>query len=214
METRRQRIGLLGGTFDPIHFAHLRLAEDAREQLNLDRVLFLPAPNPWRKAGKTVVPVEHRLAMVMLAIADNPCFACSTLELDQDGPTFTANTLGALRAELGDDVVLHFIMGADALADLPHWHDPGRIVSLARLAVARRPRSRLPPLEALEQRVPGIRAVIDTVQMAPIDLSSTELRARAAAGRSLRYLMPDAVADYIQQHALYAKEPGAGRKRR
>ena len=212
MELRQERLGLLGATFDPIHYAHLRLAEEALEQLQLDRVLFLPAPNPWRKAGKQVVAVEHRLAMVMLAIAGNPRFACSRLELDQPGPTYTANTLSALRVELGEDVQLHFILGADALADLPHWHDPGRIVALARLAVARRPRTRLPPLAALERSVPGIRAAMDTVRMTPLDLSSTELRALAAAGRSLRYLVPDAVAEYIQEHSLYSSAPAAERE--
>ncbi|MHB8576016.1 MAG: nicotinate (nicotinamide) nucleotide adenylyltransferase, partial [Dehalococcoidia bacterium] len=126
--TPRLQIGLLGGTFDPIHFAHLRLAEEAREQLGLDQVLFVPAPRPWRKAGRTITPIEQRLAMVRLAIAGNPCFALSTIELGRTGPTYTAETLAGLQAELGAGATLHFILGADALADLPHWHQPERIV--------------------------------------------------------------------------------------
>ncbi len=203
MGAQTLQIGLLGGTFDPIHIGHLRLAEEAREQLGLDRVLFLPAPHPWRKAGRPVTPVEHRLAMVRLAIAGNAAFAVSTIELEQRGPTYTALTLAALRAELGDGVTLHFILGADALRDLPNWWEPGRIVALARLAVAARGRAPLRGLAELDRRVPGLLAACERVGMPALAISSTDLRRRAAEGRSLRYLVPDAVVAYIAAHQLY-----------
>jgi len=203
MKLAQQRIGVLGGTFDPIHLAHLRLAEDAAEQLGLLRVLFVPAPNPWRKAGRAISAVEHRLAMVRLAIADNDRFDLSTIELEQDGPTYTARTLESLHATLPGESELYFIMGADALADLPHWHAPDEIVRLARLAVTRRPRHRVPDVDALAQRVSGLHDALSEVRMAPLSISSTELRRLAAAGRSLRYLVPDSVAAYIKEHGLY-----------
>src|SRR5579871_5025306 len=107
MDAQTLQIGLLGGTFDPIHIGHLRLAEEAREQLGLDRVLFIPAPRPWRKADRTITPVEQRVAMVQLAVADNPAFAVSTVELERAGPTYTAETLAALHAELGPGATFH-----------------------------------------------------------------------------------------------------------
>src|SRR5579871_6873413 len=203
MDAQTLQIGLLGGTFDPIHIGHLRLAEEAREQLGLDRVLFLPAPHPWRKAGRPITPVAHRLAMVRLAVAGNAAFAVSTIELEQRGPTYTALTLAALRAELGDGVTLHFILGADALRDLPNWWEPGRIVALARLAVAARGRAPLRGLAELDRRVPGLIAACERVAMPALAISSTDLRRRAAEGRSLRYLVPEAVVAYIAEHQLY-----------
>lgn len=205
MTAQTLQIGLLGGTFDPIHFGHLRLAEEAREQLGLDRVLFLPAPRPWRKAGRPVSSVVHRLAMVRLAVAGNPAFAVSTIELEQSGPTYTALTLAALRTELGEGAGLHFILGADALRDLPNWWEPQRIVALARLAVAARGRAPLRGLDALDRRVPGLLAACERIAMPPLTISSTDLRNRAAAGRSLRYLVPDAVASYIAEYHLYGQ---------
>jgi nicotinate-nucleotide adenylyltransferase len=202
MADEHHHIGVLGCTFDPIHLAHLRLAEDAAEQLGLERVLFVPAPNPWRKADRTITPVRHRLAMVQLAIADNPRFVCSTVELQQRGPTYTADTLEALQREL-PGATLHFILGADALADLPHWRDPARIAALARLAVAYRAGAPPPEATELERIVPRIGAALETVEMVPLAISSTELRARAAAGRSLRYLVPGVVDAYINEHRLY-----------
>ncbi len=205
------QIGVLGGTFDPIHLAHLRLAEEAREQLGLDKVLFMPAPLPWRKAGRAITAVEHRLAMVRLAIAGNSFFALSTLELEHDGPTYTANTLAALQQQFAiertedrrTDTTLHFILGADALLDLPNWHEPRQIVALARLAVIARAGAPLPDLAALDLLVPSVSTVVERVVMSALEISSTDIRFRAAHGQSLRYLLPPAVLDYIQEHHLY-----------
>jgi len=141
--------------------------------------------------------------MVRLAIEGNPAFRLSTIELYQSGPTYTADTLAALRNELGEGTRLHFILGADALLDLPNWHRPERIVALARLAVAMRPGHVLPELAGFEQRVPGLAAAIERIALPQLEISSSDLRRRAAAGCSLRYLVPDEVRSFIEQHALY-----------
>lgn len=198
---RPAQIGLLGGTFDPVHLAHLRLGEEAAEQLGLDRVLFVLAPRPWRKADRRITATEHRLTMLRLAIADNPRFAVSTIELDRPGPTYTADTLQALRDEL-DPASLHFILGTDALNDLPNWQRPDAILRLARLAVAARTGGSLPEPAVLDSRVPGL-GNVERLQMPRLAISSTEIRRKAAAGRSIRYLVPNAVAEYIGSHGLY-----------
>jgi nicotinate-nucleotide adenylyltransferase len=193
------RVGILGGTFDPVHIAHLRLAEEAREALRLDEVLFVPAGDPWRKSDTPVTAAEHRLAMLRLAVEGNDDFGISDIELRRDGPSYTAETLAALAGERLDDE-FWFIMGTDALADLPNWHEPERIVEHAILAVA--------PREAQEANVaalniPGIAGRIETFPMTRLEISATEVRARVAAGRSIRYLVPEAVAAYIAEHGLY-----------
>jgi nicotinate-nucleotide adenylyltransferase len=200
------RIGLLGGTFDPVHVGHLRVAEEVRERLELEQVLFLPAPRPWRKSTRRITPVEHRLAMVRLAVAGNPAFAVSTVELEQQGPTYTAETLAALHAELGPGATLYFILGADALRDLPYWYRPEQIVALARLAVVVRPGRRMPDLREFERRVPGLTAAIERVDTTRLDISSTALRRLLAEGRSGRYLVPDAVLGYMDEHKLYRRK--------
>ncbi len=194
---------MLGGTFDPIHLAHLLMAEAAREQLGLDQVLFMPAPQPWRKAGRPITPVEHRLTMVRLAVAGNPYFDVSTLELMREGPTYTADTLATLHTQFGRGTTLHFILGGDALHDLPNWHKPQEIVELARLAVTARAGSTMPDLAAIEACVPGVAAAIERVDMPAMEISSTNIRQRVAEGRSLRYLTPPEVIAYIYEAGLY-----------
>jgi len=197
------RLGVLGGTFDPIHLAHLVLAEEARRCLVLERVVFVPAGDPWRKAGLRITAGEHRLAMVRLAIADNPFFEVSTTELERRGPSYTADTLEELRRERGPGTELYFIVGEDALEDLPHWKDPGRIIAQAYLAVAPRGSWEASDVEAVERAVPGISRKLVTFDMPRMDISATELRARAAVGESLRYLVPAPVEEYIRRHRLY-----------
>jgi nicotinate-nucleotide adenylyltransferase len=196
-------VGILGGTFDPVHLGHLIMAEHAREHLGLDHVLFIPAGQPWRKSDRIVTPAVDRLAMLELAIAGNDSFGISDIELRREGPTYTADTLEALGGERLDDS-FYFIVGADALADLPHWHDPRRIVQHAVLAVTPRDGDDL-PLHAL--RDAGIAdARVEAFPMPRTDVSSTEIRARVAAGRSVRYLVPDCVAAYIRERRLYTPE--------
>jgi len=192
------RIGVLGGTFDPIHIAHLLLAEQAREQLQLDRVLFIPAGDPWRKAHRKVAPAKDRLAMTRLAIAGEAGFEVDDCEVTRDGPTYTADTLRDLRGRLGPDGELFLLLGEDALADLPFWHDPEGIAEQATIVVAPRGGAVLPELPFDAERVVRI-------EMPYLEISSTDLRERARHGRSLRYLVPDAVAAYIREHKVYAK---------
>jgi len=193
------RVGILGGTFDPIHAGHLILAEHARAALDLGLVLFIPAGDPWRKSERAISPSEHRLAMLRLAVEDNDAFGVSDIELRRDGPTYTADTVEALAGERLDDEFF-FVVGADALADLPNWHEPERIVAHATLAVAPR---ELQEMSALAVNIPGLAGRMTPFAMPRIDISSTDIRRRVAAGMSIRYLTPDAVARYIDGHRLY-----------
>lgn len=200
------KVGILGGTFDPVHTAHLIVAEQAREQLGLDNVLFIPAGEPWRKSERAITPAEHRLAMLRLAVQGNDAFGISDIELRRPGSSYTADTLESLAAERLDDA-FWFIMGADALADLPNWRDPARIVRHARIAVA--PRDRYEHLEVIQAEgdIDGIDIRIDRFECPQLEISSTDIRERAARGASIRYLVPDAVEAYIREHNLYRVQP-------
>lgn len=194
-------MGVAGGTFDPIHMGHLILAEAAQEQLSLQRVLFLPAGQPWRKAERKVAAREHRLAMLRLALAGTG-FALSSLELDRAGPSYTSDTLEALAAD-NPGAELFFIGGYDALLDLPHWKNPQRILELATLAVAaRRPGEGVDP-GAVEALLPGSGARVVALTMPVIEISASAIRQRVRQGRSIRFLVPERVAAYIQEQGLY-----------
>ncbi len=205
------RLGVLGGTFDPVHVGHLLLAEEARERLGLEQVLFVPAGQPWRKAGKRISKAADRLAMLRLAAEDNPAFEVSDLEVSRLGPSYTGETLASIRAE-HKDAEIFFIMGEDALADLPNWRDPDRIVELAILAVARRP-SDSPEDRDLELMAiaPGREVWLS---MPRIDISSSEIRERVQKGRSVRYRVPDAVEAYMREHKLYRENLRGAKSRR
>jgi nicotinate-nucleotide adenylyltransferase len=191
------RIGVLGGTFDPIHVAHLLLAEQAREQLVLDKVLLIPAGDPWRKASRDVSPAALRLEMVRRATAENPLFEVDDREVRRDGATYTVDTLRELRAELDEDDDLFLILGEDALADLPNWKEPEVLPKYATIVVAPREGVELP------ETLPFDPAAIERIDMPYMDVSSTDLRQRARLGRSLRYLVPDAVLAFIAEQGLY-----------
>lgn len=202
----RGALGVFGGTFDPIHIAHLAVAEAARDAVGLERVLFIPAGEPPHKVGQPISPAEHRLAMVRAAIAGNDAFTCSRMELDRRGPSYTVDTLRDLRAARlarGEPGELALILSAEAFVELPTWHDPRGVLGLAALIVA--PREGYPDAapDLLEHHFPDIRARAVFLDGPRLRLSASELRTRAAAGRSLRYLVPDAVAAYIGDHALY-----------
>ncbi len=192
-------IGLLGGTFDPPHVGHLVLGECARVQLGLDRVRFMPAGDPWRKAGRDVSSPTHRLAMTNLAIAGNPHFDLDEREVERIGPTYTVDTLRALHAQGLDDIVL--ILGSDALADMPAWREPDVITVLARLAVA--PKGADQSEQAWLAAQAGLREPPIPVDMPPLPVSSTLVRERVRARLPIRYLVPEAVEEYIRLHGLY-----------
>lgn len=212
-------IGLLGGTFDPVHFAHLRLAEVALERLALATVRWIPSGQPGHR-GPTAAAVQHRLAMLQLAIADEPHFTLDAADARSEVPTFTVNTLARLRMELGADVPLVLIIGADQLLVLDRWREWKRLFDLAHIAVAQRPRFELRSgaltgeLALQYARRAGVQADIATspagriasFEMTPLDISSSAIRADIAAGRSPRYLLPEAVLDYIAAQQLYSKE--------
>ena len=205
------RLGILGGTFDPVHLGHLALAEEVRETLDLARVLFVPAGDPWQKVGTDVTPGAIRYALVERAIADNPGFAASRLEIDRPGPTYTAETLAVIadaERAAGRDPDLWFILSAEALAGLPTWRDPERVLALARLAVVPRADD-AEDLAAAAARFaadfPGEGGRALFLPGPRLAISGTLIRARVAAGRSIRYLVPDAVAAKIREYALYER---------
>ena len=194
-------VGILGGTFDPIHNGHLGIAEEAREALGLERVLLVPASSPPHKPGRPVTDAAHRLAMVELAIADNPAFAVSRLEVERGGASYSLDTLEALRADGVEQP--WFILSAEALAGFPAWREPDRILALCRLAVV--PRGGYDPLDRawVAERFPGREDRVTFLPGPLLPISGSVVRRRAAVGRSVRYLVPDAVARYIADHQLY-----------
>jgi nicotinate-nucleotide adenylyltransferase len=198
------RLGILGGTFDPVHYGHLLLAESAREQCRLDQIWFLPAAIPPHKQQQTISKIEQRIEMLELAVSGNPSMLVSHVEAERGGVTYTVDTLAALHAE-DPRRELFFLMGADSLVDLPNWREPERICQLATLAVVRRAGQSVDysPLAKLiaPQRLDAMRA--HEVQMPIVELSSHEIRARVGRGDSIRYRTPRAVEQYIASHELY-----------
>lgn len=197
MRADPRRIGVFGGTFDPPHHGHLVYAERARVQLELDLVLFVPAGTPPHKRGRRLSPAARRLAMTRRAIAGNPGFAVSTLEVGRAGASYTVDTLRTLRARHAR-ARLFLLMGEDSLRDFPAWREPEAIVALATLVVAPRPAGRSPR----RARRPRGGDVV-WLEGEPLDISSSGIRAEALAGRPIRYLVPDRVAAYVTRHRLY-----------
>jgi nicotinate-nucleotide adenylyltransferase len=201
----RRPLGVMGGTFDPIHLGHLAVAEHTRELLDLAAVVFVVAADPPHKRDLAVSPAEHRLAMVELAIVGNPWFRVSRMELDRPGPSWSVDTLAELaaRADAEGRERPVFILSAEALAGFPTWREPERILDLCRVAVV--PRADVPPPSParLRERFPGREDRFLLLDRPHQGHSSTDLRARVRAGRSIRYLVPAAVAAYIGEHHLY-----------
>ncbi len=197
-----QRLGIFGGTFDPIHHGHLVAAQEVHHQLALDRVLFLPAGSPPHKPNGPILPIHHRLRMVELAIAGKPCFAISQVDVDRPGLSYTVDSLRLLRAEWGPEPTFFFIAGADSLADIVTWYQPQRLIELCELAVVERPGSEV-DLPRLEKHLPGLAERIHWVQMPHLEISASDLRARVREGRPISYLVPAAVETYIQEEQLY-----------
>jgi len=196
-------IGVLGGTFDPIHNGHLIIAEEARLKLGLYQVVFVPAGEPWLKEHKNIAPGAHRLEMIKLAIAPNPHFSVSTVDLDRAGPSYTVHTLPNLRRELGKEATFYFILGVDALAGLPSWKEPEGVVEMCYLVAAMRPGSGALDLDSLERSIPGISKSIILLDNPLLDISSSDIRDRVSAGLSITDLVPDTVARYIKEQGLY-----------
>jgi len=198
------KIGVLGGTFDPVHNGHLVVAEVVKTKLNLAEVIFVPAGQPWLKADRPITPAEHRLQMLRLALADKPDFKLSTMEIERPGPSYTVDTLTELRSQLGDEDELFFILGRDNLAQLPQWHDAPRLIQLCYLVAVPRPGSKRPDLKALEAAIPGVSQRVMLLDEPYIDVSASDIRERMARGLSVRHLVPEPVNRYIKEHRLYS----------
>lgn len=197
------RLGIFGGTFDPVHTGHLMIGEFVRDALGLDRLLFVPAGDPPHKQHLEITAAVHRRCIVERAIAGNPAFELCPVDLDRPGPHYSTETVGLIRAQYdvaADDC--YFLIGGDSLVELPSWHRPNRLIELCRLAVVHRP-DYTPDLAALERQVPGLSQRLDWIEFPLIELSSSVVRNRVRAGRSVRYQTPDAVIEYIEQHKLY-----------
>lgn len=206
-------LGVLGGTFNPIHCAHLRVAEEVREALGLDRVLFIPAGQPPLKPNG-IAPARDRLEMVRLATAPNPAFDVLPLEIEREGPSYTVDTLRELARRFPEEA-LWFVLGSDAVRELDQWHAPELLLTLANFAIVQRPGAIGELAELLpaslagefESCREGLRhrrgALLRAVPATRLDISATEIRRRIARGASVRYLVPDAVQDYLRKHHLY-----------
>jgi len=194
-------IGVLGGTFDPIHIGHLVVAEEARIRLGFREVLFVPAGQPWRKIDRNVTLAVHRVEMVHRAIADNPYFKLCTLEVERPGPSYTVDTLTMLRKQLGNEASLFFILGRDTLAELPLWKEPNKLVQLCRLVVA--PRLGSKDLKHLETAIPGLLDQVIQLDMPVIGISSAKIRQRIAQGLTIRYWVAAEVEKYITEQKIY-----------
>lgn len=195
------RLGIMGGTFDPIHHGHLAVAEEARSGFGLERVVFIPNGQPPHKKAYEVSEGEHRYNMCLLATASNPYFTVSRVELERPGPSYTVDTLRSLRGVLGPAVGIYFITGADALLEIMTWREPDAILAEALIVAVHRPGF---DLGSIETALGAERAArVRPMPMPGLEISSTDLRRRVAEGRSARYLLPEAVAAYIDKHGLY-----------
>ncbi|OFT46043.1 nicotinic acid mononucleotide adenylyltransferase [Corynebacterium sp. HMSC06G04] len=200
--TSPQRIGIMGGTFDPIHNGHLVAASEVAYRFQLDQVVFVPTGQPWQKAGRDVTAAEHRYLMTMVATASNPRFTVSRVDIDREGPTYTIDTLRDLR-ELFPDAELYFITGADSLASIMSWHDWEVMLEMANFVGVTRPGYELSkdmlPLES--------QTGIELIEIPAMAISSTDCRKRAGEGEPVWYLVPDGVVQYIAKNNLYGPNP-------
>jgi nicotinate-nucleotide adenylyltransferase len=196
------RWGILGGTFDPPHYGHLVIAEQVHEALRLAGVLFMPAGRPPHKTDRAISPADHRLAMLDMAISGNPHFSLLRTDLDRDGPSYSVEALERLTADRPTDGFV-FIVSAEAARQLPTWREPRRLLELCQIAVV--PRLGYPPLEPdwAAHTFPGLEDRFVVVETTPVGHSASDIRARAANGRTIRYLVPPAVEDYIERYGLY-----------
>ena len=196
-----RRIGIMGGTFDPIHHGHLVAASEVQAWFDLDEVVFVPTGQPWQKGDRVVSPAEHRYLMTVIATASNPRFTVSRVDIDRSGPTYTIDTLRDLTEKI-PDADLYFITGADALADIFTWRDAGELFELARFVGCTRPGYEMNP--ATIEAIPGDRVTI--LEIPALAISSSDCRDRRLKGEPVWYLVPDGVVQYIAKHDLYTAE--------
>ncbi len=193
----KRRVGIMGGTFDPLHYGHLVCAEEARWQFELDEVVFVPTGQPWQK--REVSPAEDRYMLTMLATAPNSKFSVSRIDIDREGPTYTRDTLRRFKDFYGDGVDLFFVTGADAVLDILTWKDPDDVLELAQIIAASRPDYDLSKLDQIK-----VAGRVKTMQIPALSISSTDIRERVKTGRPIRYLVPREVLRYIEERGLYS----------
>lgn len=201
-----RRLAVMGGTFDPIHYAHLLIAEDVRRRFELPQVVFMPSGSPPHKKDYEVSSAQDRYIMSLLATSDNPQFAVSRMELDRPGPSYTIDTIRQLKAKIGDQAQVSWVTGADAVLEILTWHEADAILEEAQILAVPRPGF---DLSRLDETLGAERASKVTIIDAPVTgISSTMIRERVRAGESIRYLTARAVIDYISKRGLYRDTPG------
>lgn len=198
-----ERIGIFGGTFDPPHYAHLILAERTLDALSLDKVFWVPAGDPPHKRFETLTASKKRIEMIELTIQNHAGFELSTVDIDRAGPHYTVDMVRLFQGE-HPGAVIYFLMGGDSLSDLEQWHLPGELIELAQLVVMERPSIQF-DIASLEANIPGLSERVEILDAPLVEIASTDIRAMRKAGKSIRYLLPEPVYDYIHEHQLYIK---------
>ena len=197
------KIGVLGGTFDPVHRGHVAVAETARDALSLSKLLMVPAGQPPFKDGGPISPAEYRLAMLRLAIEGITGVEVSDIEVERPGPSYTVDTIAELRTQYRDSDEIYFIIGWDTLEQFPAWREPERILNMCRLAAVPRPGWDRPDIRALEVKLPGISERTMYLDEPHADISASAIRKMVEDGQSIEDLVPEPVAEYIKEHKLY-----------
>ena len=199
------KIGVLGGTFDPVHNGHLAIAEEARSYLNLNEVIFLPAGQPWMKADRSISPARHRTAMLALALQSRPYFKFSTIEIEHQGPSYSVNSIAELKSQAVEPTDWYFILGWDNLAKIPQWREPAKLIEMCFLAAVPRPGYERPNMKKLEAELPGISKKVILMDKPRLEISATDIRSKVAQGLPISGLVPEAVEEYINENGLYRK---------
>ena len=196
------KIGVLGGTFDPIHNGHLAVAEEARAYLNLNEVIFLPAGQPWMKSDRSISPARHRTAMIGLALQARPYFKSSTIEIEHQGPSYSVNSMAELKAQAVEPTDWYFILGWDNLSKIPQWREPAKLIEMCFLAAVPRPGYERPNMKILEAALPGISKKVILMDKPRLEISATDIRNKVAQGIPISGLVPEAVEKYIRENGL------------
>jgi nicotinate-nucleotide adenylyltransferase len=200
------KIGVLGGTFDPVHLGHIVMAEEARKELGLAEVIVVPAGQPMAKSTGHVTLAEKRIEMLRLAIIGKPHLKISYMDIERPGPSYTVDTIDAIKKRYGGKAEIYFILGWDSLAQLPDWREPGRIVEMCYLVAVPRPGWSKPDLEAMEKNIPGISQKVTFIDKPNLDISATMIREKVARREAIDQLVPGLVAEYIKKHRLYIQK--------
>lgn len=197
------KVGVLGGTFDPVHLGHIQIAEEARKSLDLSEIIFVPAGQPPFKSDYPITPAEQRLQMLHLAVARKPYLKISTVEIERPGPSYTVDTIAELKHRYSGDDEIYFILGWDSLEQLAGWREPSRLIRMCYLVVVPRPGSPPPNMESLEASIPGISQRLVFLERPNVDISSSAIRELAVRSAPINNLVPGSVAGYIREHNLY-----------